>query len=81
MHHHRSLSPHSIFLPTFPLSLFSLRAKSTEQRGARNRSEAVRVLSKLTVESLPPSNGGIAQLARAVALQAIGQGFESPYLH
>ena len=24
--------------------------------------------------------GGIAQLARAVALQAIGQGFESPYL-
>ena len=25
--------------------------------------------------------GGIAQLARAVALQAIGQGFESPYLH
>ena len=27
------------------------------------------------------SFGGIAQLARAVALQAIGQGFESPYLH
>ena len=25
--------------------------------------------------------GDIAQLARAVALQAIGQGFESPYLH
>jgi hypothetical protein len=25
--------------------------------------------------------GGIAQLARAVALQAIGLGFESPYLH
>lgn len=25
-------------------------------------------------------NGGIAQLARAVALQAIGQGFKSPYL-
>jgi hypothetical protein len=25
-------------------------------------------------------SGGIAQLARAVALQAIGQGFESPYL-
>ena len=25
--------------------------------------------------------GGIAQLARAVALQAIGQGFKSPYLH
>ena len=24
--------------------------------------------------------GDIAQLARAVALQAIGQGFESPYL-
>ena len=28
-----------------------------------------------------PSVGGIAQLARAMALQAIGQGFESPYLH
>ena len=26
-------------------------------------------------------DGDIAQLARAVALQAIGQGFESPYLH
>ena len=25
-------------------------------------------------------NGGIAQLARASALQAEGQGFESPYL-
>ena len=25
--------------------------------------------------------GGIAQLARAVALQAIGLGFKSPYLH
>jgi hypothetical protein len=25
--------------------------------------------------------GGIAQLARAMALQAIGLGFESPYLH
>ena len=25
--------------------------------------------------------GGIAQLARAMALQAVGLGFESPYLH
>ena len=25
--------------------------------------------------------GDIAQLARAAALQAVGQGFESPYLH
>ena len=27
------------------------------------------------------ADGGIAQLARASALQAEGQGFESPYLH
>ncbi len=27
------------------------------------------------------SQGDIAQLARAAALQAVGQGFESPYLH
>ena len=26
-------------------------------------------------------DGDIAQLARAAALQAVGQGFESPYLH
>jgi hypothetical protein len=32
------------------------------------------------VESRRFSSGGIAQLARAVALQAIGLGFESPYL-
>lgn len=28
-----------------------------------------------------PDIGGIAQLARASALQAEGQGFESPHLH
>ena len=28
-----------------------------------------------------PSDGDIAQLARAMALQAIGRGFESHYLH
>ena len=27
------------------------------------------------------TNGDIAQLARAAALQAVGRGFESPYLH
>ena len=26
-------------------------------------------------------SGDIAQMARAAALQAVGQGFESPYLH
>ena len=34
----------------------------------------------LADENLGRHPGGIAQLARAVALQAIGQGFESPYL-
>ena len=29
----------------------------------------------------PPSGGGIAQLARALAWHARGPGFESPYLH
>ena len=35
---------------------------------------------RLVTGGLAESNGGIAQLARAVALQAIGLGFESPYL-
>lgn len=43
--------------------------------------KAVEVLrSKTPKENLRFSSGGIAQLARAVALQAIGQGFESLYL-
>ena len=37
--------------------------------------------SRLFHASLICIGGGIAQLARAVALQAIGLGFKSPYLH
>ena len=39
-------------------------------------------ISKVLLTALKkiPKRGGIAQLARAVALQAIGLGFKSPYL-
>ena len=33
------------------------------------------------LKSLEVVLGDIAQLARAAALQAVGQGFKSPYLH
>ena len=41
----------------------------------------VKLLRSWPHEVKADNAGGIAQLARAVALQAIGQGFESPYLH
>jgi len=39
------------------------------------------MLRRCGVVECAPSDGDIAQLARAMALQAIGRGFESHYLH
>ena len=68
--------------PLFPIP-FSLSQKRSGFSGDRvvaGRDPLTRSRRFDSEDRVVPIAGGIAQVARAMALQAIGLGFESPYL-